>query len=176
MEYDLLKMTIPLDMKPYERFSKEQRKQLKKALRWSLYPSREVPKGGRIKNWYAKKMEGMVSYGIVNKDRLTKQQVEFVQLHFTMGFTVKQISRQYLVSPRWVQKEINTVLDFILDRVPDELLADLRPQSYKIHEDACKWCGGDLYWDAEGAYYALGGDWCCLQCARRYDEEMNLRE
>lgn len=172
---DTLSCTIPLDIKDYERFTPEQRKELKRALRWSLYPSRQVPKGGKLKQWYERKLEGLVAYGIVNKEHLSKQQLNFVQLYFSQGMSTRQIGIRYHVSPRRVQQEINTVLDFILDRAPIEVLADLKPQSFKIHEDGCKWCGGDLYWDGEGAYFALGGDWCCLQCARRYDADMNLR-
>jgi hypothetical protein len=151
--------------------SYEDRLQLRRTLKWSLRTEswRTTESNGVPKYWYQKKLEGMAAYALV-KERMPRRIISILQLHLAQGIPLNKIAFELKLSTRQVIRNLNKGLDLIIDNAPIAILVSLSPGTYRWLLQGCRRCGGDVYWDPEGAH-GLDGEYCCMLCSERYTVE-----
>ncbi len=147
-----------------------ERRRLRATLKWALRPDpwHEFDRAGELRELTARKLDGLISYGMVDKTGLSERAIKSVQMHYIQGIPIENIAHHYLVSPRTIAGDITMVLDYIIDHTPKRLLVSFCPIIYQWKIKGCPHCGGDLYWDSVGVYGG-DGEYCCLMCSRRFD-------
>ncbi len=145
----------------------EDRLQLRRTLKWSLRSDswRRTESQGVTKPWYDKKLDGMLAYGLV-KEQIPRRTLKIMRLHFDQGLPLDKIAFNLKLSTRQVSRDVNRGLDVIIDNVPRDIIVSLSPDRYTWLLKACPNCGGNMYWDPEGAH-GQGGEYCCLLCGCR---------
>jgi hypothetical protein len=148
--------------------SNEDRKRLRRTLKWAFRcdPWRRTESGGMVKDWYNRKLDGLLAYGLA-RDKLSKREVKIMRWHFELGLPLDKIAFNLKLSVRQVSRDLNRALDTIIDNVPQSIIVSLNPAAYEWVLRGCLHCGGDMYWDDEGAH-GRGGEYCCILCGHRY--------
>ena len=157
--------------------SGENRLQLRRTLKWTLRsePWRTTESNGVTKSWYEKKLEGMAAYSLA-KERMPPRIISIFQLHYNQGLPLNKIALELKLSTRQIIRDLNKGLDLIIDCIPPGIFISLSPGSCQWLLKGCRRCGGDVYWDAEGAH-GRDGEYCCMLCGERYTvEEMEKGE
>jgi hypothetical protein len=156
--------------------SRENRLQIRRAIRWSLRSESWRPNevNGVSTLRYDNKLEGLMAYGLV-RNRMPKQVVRILQLHYGKGVPLEKIAFSLKMSIRQVIRYLNQGLDIIIDNAPTGIIVSLCPNTFNWLLKGCRRCGGDLYWDSEGAH-GEDGEYCCILCGERYTvEEMEVK-
>ena len=148
----------------------ESRRQLRAALKWALRPIdyRQLEDKDGLKDWFTRKLEGIMAYALADKSEVSNRALELTNDHYARGVPIVALAHHHHISSRQVIRDINSVLDCVLDNAPKEVLASLSPKTFMWHNQPCPHCGGNLFWDDVGAYGG-DGEFCCLQCAHRFD-------
>ena len=151
--------------------SNEDRKRLRRTLKWSLRTDswRRTESGGVARDWYNRKLDGLLAFALA-KDKLDKRTRDILRLNFEKGLPLDKIAFNLKLSVRQVSRDLNKGLDTIIDNVPQSIIVSLNPAICQWVLKACLNCGGDMYWDEEGAHNQ-GGEYCCILCGRRYTIE-----
>jgi hypothetical protein len=148
--------------------SPENRQLLRRTLKWSLRaePWRPTESNGVIKPWYEKKLEGMMAYSLA-KGQIPPRISSILKLHYGQGIPLNKIAFELKLSTRQIIRYLNKGLDLIIDSLPPGMVASLSPGSCQWLLKGCRRCGGDIYWDSEGAH-GQDGEYCCILCSERY--------
>jgi hypothetical protein len=151
-----------------EEIVNEERLQIRRTLKWSLRsdPWRLARSHDLKPNGYDKKLDGWLAYGLVKK-RLPQRTVRVLRMHFEQGLPLEKIAAELKLSTRQIIRYLNKGLDVIFDNAPAGIKVSLSPGSYTWLLQGCRRCGGDLYWDSEGAH-GRDGEYCCLLCGERF--------
>ncbi len=149
----------------------EDRRSLRRLLRLALHPKTNIKYNEKWSIRIENRLQALAAFSTVDKSAIPKIKLDCLTLYCQHGYPVDAIALQMTLSPLTVDNYIRDALDFIVDHMNEKVLHGFHPTITQWRLKGCSHCGGDLQWDAEGAYDPNEGDYVCLQCGMRYDVE-----
>lgn len=164
------------------RLPEEAKERLRKALKASLSPipwGRKIQEGIRLKSWFIKRLEGCMAWALaINSDTpppFSPRAIDAVRRHYCEGRSWEEVANAYHVPKDRIIKEATRVLNHVVAKMPLDIAQSLQPAVFKNmiingcnHMNKGYRCGGTLIWEEGDGY---GGNWYCMQCARRWVKE-----